>query len=167
MRRILRLIDHINDQVGKLISLLVIFMVGIMVYEVVARYVFDSPTIWAYETITFLLAGYAILGGAYVLRHGAHVNMDILYRRLSPRKQAILDLVTSGLFFLFCAVLIWKGSEWASRSIRLSETTTSTWAPVVYPIKMAIPVGAFLLLIQGLAKFIRDLMTAVTGERPE
>ncbi len=167
MRRILATIDKLNDQVGKLVSFLVIAMIGVMVYEVVARYVFNSPTVWAYETVTFLLGAYAILGGAYVLRHGAHVNIDILSARLSPRKRAILDVITSTFFFLFCVVLLWKGAEWAARSVSLSETTWSSWAPPVYPIKILIPVGAFLLLIQGLAKFIRDLLTAITGARPE
>ncbi|HEY50024.1 MAG TPA: TRAP transporter small permease subunit [Dehalococcoidia bacterium] len=167
MKRFLAVIDWINDQAGKIVSFLVVFMVGVMVYEVIARYVFDSPTAWAYETVTFLLATYSILGGAYVLRHQGHVNMDILYSRLSLRRRAILDLVTSALFFLLCAVLMWKGIDWAMRSIRLAETTTSTFAAPVYPIKAMIPLGTFLLLIQGLAKFIRDLMTAVTGVKPE
>jgi TRAP-type mannitol/chloroaromatic compound transport system permease small subunit len=167
MKRFLAIIDRVNDQVGKIVSFLVIFMIGVMVYEVVARYIFDSPTIWAYETATFILGTYAILGGAYVLRHQAHVNMDIVYGRLSVRKRAILDLITSGFFFLLCVVLLWKGIDYGWRSVQLSETTTSTFAPPVYPIKMMIPVGAFLILMQGLAKFIRDLMTAITGVKEE
>ncbi len=167
MRRILAAIDAINDRIGKAVSFLVIAIVGVMVYEVIARYVFDAPTKWAYETVTFILGAYAILGGAYALRHGAHVNMDILHSRLSPRRRAILDVITSVFFFLFCVVLLWKGSEWAARSIRLSEHTWSPWGPPVYPVKILIPIGAFLLLLQGLSKLIRDLLTAFTGARSE
>jgi TRAP-type mannitol/chloroaromatic compound transport system permease small subunit len=167
MRRLLAFIDAINDRGGKVISFLVVFMIAVMTYEVVARKFFDSPTIWADETIQFLLGGYAILGGGYVLRHAAHVNMDVFYIRMSVRRRAIVDLVTSAFFFLFCAVLLWIGAEQAWKSFSIRETTDSTWAPPEYFVKMAIPVGAFLILLQGLAKFIRDLMTAVTGARPE
>ena len=161
------LIDKINDQVGKLVSFLVIFMIIVMTYEVVARYFFNSPTIWARETVMFLLGGYALLGGAYVLRHEAHVSMDILYQRLSQRRRAILDLITYILFFLFCAVLLWKGIDYAWRSISLRETTDSDWGPPEYIVKTIIPVGAFLILLQGLAQFIRNMITAITGEKPE
>jgi len=161
------LIDKINDQVGKLISFLVIFMIIVMAYEVIARYFFNSPTIWARETVMFLLGGYALLGGAYVLRHEAHVNMDILYQRLSPKRRAILSLITYLLLFLFLAVLLWKGSEYAWRSIGLHETTDSDWGPPEYIIKTIIPIGAFLLLLQGFAQFIRNMITAITGAKPK
>jgi TRAP-type mannitol/chloroaromatic compound transport system permease small subunit len=167
MKRFLDLIDKINDQGGKIISFLVIFMIGAMTYEVIARYVFNSPTIWSRETVQFLLGGYAILGGAYVLRHQGHVNMDILYGRLPPRWRAVADVVTAGFFFLFCGVLMWFGAKYAWKSWGVGETTGSTWAPPEYFIKTAIPVGAFLIIIQGLAKFIRDFMTAIRGVEDE
>jgi TRAP-type mannitol/chloroaromatic compound transport system permease small subunit len=163
MKRFLNLIDKINDQGGKIISFLVIFMIGAMTYEVIARYIFDSPTIWSRETVQFLLGGYAILGGAYVFRHQGHVNMDILYSRLPPRWRAVADLITSGFFFLFCGVLLWFGAKYAWKSWDLGETTGSTWAPPEYFIKTTIPIGAFLIILQGLAKFIRDLMTVIRG----
>ena len=167
MRRLLAIIDTINDQTGKVISCLIVFMIVAMTYEVVARYVFNAPTIWARESAQFLQGGFTILGGAYVLRHGAHVNMDILYGRLSPRRRAIVDLITSSLFFLFCGVLLWQGIDYAWHSFSVGETTGSTWAPPEGFIKMTIPIGAFLIILQGLAKFIRDFMTAVTGVETE
>jgi TRAP-type mannitol/chloroaromatic compound transport system permease small subunit len=165
MKRFLRIIDTISDWSGKIICLLVIPMIAIIVYDAVARYAFNAPTNWAYETVTFLFAGLGILGGAYVLYRRAHVGMDIIYSRLSPRQQAILDLLTSFFFFLFCSILLWKGAEYAWTSLKLRETTTSAFAPPLYVIKMTIPVGAFLIILQGLAKFIRDLRTAIVGSR--
>ena len=167
IRRMLAFIDALNDRAGKLVSFLVIFIIAAMIYEVVARYWFNSPTMWARETAMFLLGGYSLLGGAYVLRHKAHVNMDIVYNRLSPRKRAIADLITSLLFFLFCGVLLWWGIDYASHSLSVGETTGSTWNPPEFPIKLMIPVGVFLLLLQGLAKFVRDLITVVTGTERE
>lgn len=165
MKRFLSIIDTISDWSGKLISLLLIPMIAVIVYDAVARYAFNSPTHWAYETVTFLFAGLGILGGAYVLLHKGHVSMDIIYTRLSPRKQAIMDLLTSFFFFLFCGILLWKGGQYAWTSLKLRETTTSAFAPPLYVIKMTIPVGAFLIILQGIAKFVRDLRTAIVGSR--
>jgi TRAP-type mannitol/chloroaromatic compound transport system permease small subunit len=167
MKRILAAIDWLNDQGGKIVSFLVVFMIIVMTYEVIARHVFNSPTTWARETVKFLLGGYAILAGAYVLRQNGHVNMDLLYRRLSIRKRAILDLATSTFLFLFAGVLLWYGADYAWSSLTIGETTGSTWNPPEFPIKLAIPIGAFLLLLQGLALFIRNVMTVITGIRPE
>lgn len=165
MNRFLYVIDMISDWSGKIICFLAIPMIGIIVYDAIARYAFNAPTNWAYETVTFLFAGFGILGGAYVLYRRAHVGMDIIYSRLSPRGQAILDLLTSFFFFLFCSILLWKGAEYAWTSLKLRETTTSAFAPPLYVIKMTIPVGAFLITLQGIAKFVRDLRTAIVGSR--
>jgi TRAP-type mannitol/chloroaromatic compound transport system permease small subunit len=56
------------------------------------------------------------------------------------------------------------GGRFAMNSLSFRETLSSAWAPPIYPIKFAIPVAAFLLLLQGLAKYIRDLHLAVTGK---
>ena len=165
MKRLLSIVDTISEASGRIISLLIIPMIGVIVYDAVARYAFNAPTNWAYETVTFMFAGLSIMGGAYVLLHRAHVNMDILYSRISPRKQAILDLVTSFFFFIFCGVLLWKGGQYAWTSLKLGEHTNSAFAPPLYVVKMAIPVGAFLILLQGAAKFVRDLTTVITGSR--
>ncbi len=165
MKRFLSIIDTISDWSGKIICFLAIPMIGIIVYDAIARYAFNAPTNWAYETVTFLFAGFGILGGAYVLYRRAHVGMDIIYSRLSPRRQAILDLLTSFFFFLFCSILLWKGAEYAWTSLKLRETTTSAFAPPLYVIKMTIPLGAFLIILQGIAKFVRDLRTAIVGSR--
>jgi TRAP-type mannitol/chloroaromatic compound transport system permease small subunit len=167
MSRLLGAVDWLSDRAGKAVGFLVVFMVAAMTYEVVARYALNSPTIWARETVQFLLGGYAILGGAYVLRHKGHVSMDILYDRLSLRRRAILDLVTSSFFFLFCGVLLWYGVDYAWSSFSVGETTGSTWNPPEGVIKATIPVGAALIILQGLAKFVRDLIAAVKGAAPE
>ncbi len=136
-----------------------------MVYEVVARYVFNNPTIWSFEIGFFMYGGIGILGGGYVLFHGQHVRLDFIYGRLSPRNKAILDLVTAPLFFFALGVLLWQSGVIGFQSVMIGETTGSTWRPPYYPIKMAIPVATFLVLLQGLAKFIRDLFFVLRREQ--
>ena len=141
-------------------------MVGVTTFEVIMRYVFLSPTRWGHETTVYLSGIMYLMGGAYVLYLRRHAMVDVVYGRLSPRIRAIMDLVTFPAFFLFCGVLLWAGAEyfWASAAIR--ETTTSEWAPPIYPVKLFIPLGALLILLQGLAKFIRDFNIAIKGKEP-
>ena len=163
VRAVLHFVDSVNERFGKIIAFLTVGMMGTVTVEVVLRYGFNSPTLWAHETAQFLYGSYCILGGAYVLLHRAHVNMDIMYARLSLRKRAILDLVTSSLFFLFIVVMLWQGTILASRSVAILEATNTAWAPPVWPVKLTLPLAALLILLQGIVKFVRDIETVITG----
>lgn len=158
-----RLVDSINEWVGKFTSYLVLFMIAIIIYEIFVRYFLDRPTIWVHEKSSFIFGVSIMLGGGYALLYRAHVNMDIIYNRFSPRGKAILDLITSVLFFSFALVLVWMGGEFALNSLKVLETSSTTWDPPIYPIKLTIPIGGGLLLLQGLSKFIRDLSIAIKG----
>jgi TRAP-type mannitol/chloroaromatic compound transport system permease small subunit len=167
MKRFLKKIDRISEQSGKAVSFLIVFLVFVILYEISARYLFNSPTIWAHEIAQMVYGAYVILLGAYVLQRKGHVNVDILYNRFRPRTRAIIDLFTWLLFFYFCGLLLLKGGEMAWDSLKILETEPTSFAPPVYPIKMTIPLGALLILLQGLAKFIRDLTFAITGREEE
>ena len=164
MRLLLRAIDSINEGVGKVASPLVVLMAALIGIEVVLRYCFNSPTVWAHETTQYIYGTFIILSGGYVLLHKGHVPMDLLYNRLSPRKRALVDVITAMLFFFFCVLLVWKGGVMAWKAISNLEHSRTVWSPPLYPIKAMIPIGATLLLIQGLAKFIRDLGHLITGK---
>lgn len=153
----LRVVDHISEWSGRLISFLVFPLVLMVVYEVTLRYLFSAPTLWAHDLSCMIFGTIFLIGGAYTLRHDAHVNVDILYRRLSPRGQAILDLFTYVFFFIFCGALFWKGIGMAIRSWQLLEVTQSLGHIPVYPAKTIIPLAALLILLQGGAKYIRSI----------
>lgn len=163
----LHVIDLISEWTGKAVSFLIIPMVLILCYEVVLRYVFNAPTLWAHEISRHFFGLFFVLGFAYTHRHHAHVNVDILIRRLSARGQAIVNIVTSVFFFYLFGLMLWFGSTYAWRAILLQETTQSVFGSPVYPIKVAIPIGALLILLQGLAQLVRDLNTAIKGEKAE
>jgi len=160
---LLRIIDLINLWAGRLTALLMIPMIFIIMWEVIARYGFNSPTDWAFETSLFIFGGFVVLGGGYTLYTNGHVNMDVFFSRLSPRKRAIIDTVTSVFFFLFIFILLRESWDIAWDSFVSREHTWTDWGPPYYPIRMALPVGAFLLLLQGISKFIRDLAMVITG----
>ena len=104
-------VNKLNDWVGRLVCVLILPMIAILLYEVVMRYVFDRPTVWAHETSGMLYTVYFLLGGAYTLRWGGHIQIEFLYVRLSPRKRAILDCCTWLFFYLFAASFYGKGSH--------------------------------------------------------
>jgi len=157
----LGLIDKLNDRVGKGVMFLIAALTLMVVYAVVMRYGFNLPTKWSFEAIGFVFGTYIILAGGYALLHGSHVTVDILYSRFSPRVKAALDVFTSLIFFLFAVVLVWQGGQYAWRAVEIQQTTGSPWNPPVYPVKLMLPIGGALLLLQGIAKFIRDFMTAI------
>ena len=164
MRRVLDIIDSISEWSGKVVSMFIPCMLGILLYEVMLRYVFNAPTNWAHELTQQLFGAYAVLIGAYVLVHRQHVRVDILYTRLSARMRAILYLITSLLFFLFIGVLLTQGVRATLHAVRIMEMSNTIWGPPVYPLKMTVPIAASLMLIQGLGDFVRALRSAITGK---
>lgn len=148
--------SNISEWSGRGVGIALFLLVGVLTYEVITRYVFNNPTIWAHQLSLFLFGTIGMIGGAYVLLHKAHVNLDIIYSRVSRRKQAILDLITAPLFFFIIILMMWVGGSFALRSWAILEPSSTVWAPPIYPFKTIIPVAAFLLLLQGVAKLIRD-----------
>ncbi len=156
--RIIRFIDRLSEWSGKITSYSLLAMIAILSIEVLMRYVFNSPTIWAHELTMYLFAATVMLGGAYALLNDGHVKMDIIYTRLSDRKKAILDIVTFLFFVIFIGALLWKGSDIACKSIKVMEKSDSAWSPYIWPSRLIVAIGALLLLLQGLVNFIKNII---------
>jgi len=152
-----RVIDAMSEWIGKGMSLLLIPMVLLLVFEVTMRYGFNSPTSFSHEASLFLFGITGMLAGAWVLRLDGHIRMDAVYGRLSPRIKALLDVVTAPLFFFLIIVLLFSSYDAACFSVAMREHTSSTWGPPYYPVKIVVPVSALLILLAGVVKFIRDL----------
>ena len=167
MKRLLKIIDSISDWSGKLFSYLLWPGVAVLVYEVVARYVFNAPTIWAHGMTQRIFAVYYFICGAYISLTGSHINMDIIYNRFTPRKRAILDIISFFFFFVFCGVLLWYGSRYAWVSLMNLEPDNTPFRAPLYPIKLMIPLGALLIILQELAQLWRNIYIAITGKSYE
>lgn len=164
LKSILHLIDTLNEWTGKVSAFIIIAMIFIIGYGVVMRYVFNSPVLWAYELSLYLFIAQLLLCAGYGLSHGLHVRMDILYDRFSKRKRAILDSITSVFFFFIVILLLWQGAKYAINAYLTQELAPTAWRPVIWPVKAIYPLGCFLLMLQGVAKLIRDLHYAIKGE---
>src|SRR5690606_10699476 len=93
--------------------------------------------------------------------HRGHVNVDLLHSQFGPRVRAVIDIVGSVIFFIFILALLYFGYDMAQESVRSWETSYSAWNPPIWPIKVAIPVGATLLLLQGIVKLLQDIAIAL------
>ena len=159
-------IDRLSEWTGKGVSWIVLILTAAMGFEVIARYAFNAPTKWAYD-ISYMLGGsFFLMGAAYTLRVGGHVRIDVIYNRFSPRIQAIIDLAfTLVFFFPLWGMLLYTLVPYVYHSWEIGERTLeSFWRPPIYPFKTVMPVGVLLLLLQGLAEFIRSLTIAVRGK---
>ncbi len=132
LRRLVSLIDQVNEWMGQVFSFLALALTLLVVYDVVVRYFFVRPTIWGLEMSCLILTWITFLGGGYSFLHGSQVKVDFFYQKLSLRKKALLDLITYSFFFAFCLVLIWFGGQVAWESLREGRLSTSAWAPPLH-----------------------------------
>ena len=163
----MRYIDKLSEWSGKVFAWLIIPLIFGLVFEVIARYGFNAPTVWSYD-MTYMLCGTLfMMGVAFTIRHNAHVRVDVFYNMLSPRKKSVLEICLYLIvFFPVTVVLFVKGVGYFWDSWVLRETAwLSPWRPIIYPFKAVLPVAALLMILQGMVEFIRNLIFAVRGKQ--
>ena len=156
-----RIVAHINGLIGELVAYWAVIAVFVYYYEVIARYVFNSPTNWAHESMFLMFGMQYLLAGGFVMREGAHVRVDILYNRFSNRGKAIVDIFTSFFFFVFTITLLYTGWTFFHDAFEVWEVSFSEWAIQYWPIKFSLPLGAALLTLQGISQLIKDIAVAI------
>lgn len=157
LRRVIAILEFPPIVIGKLAGWLILPLVGALAFEVVSRYLFHKPTIWAYD-MTYMLAGTLfMLGTAYALQRGSHVRVDFLFSTLRPRWQALLDLILYLVLYFPAMILFFSVAiKFASQSWAQNELyPQSPWMPPIYPFKTIIPITIGLLLIQGIAEILK------------
>jgi TRAP-type mannitol/chloroaromatic compound transport system permease small subunit len=168
MTKIIRVIDTISEWSGKIVCWLVLIFTIVLGYEIVMRYVFNAPTKWAFD-ISYMLGGtYFWLGGGYTLLKKKHVRIDIFYRTFSIRKQALVDIFFSLIFFFpLWGLLLYELIPYVYLSWVTDERSMQGyWMPILYPFKTVMPLGVALLLLQGFAELMRSTLVLVRGENP-
>lgn len=164
LRKIRKVIDTFDDFVGKIAKYTLLAILFCMVFEVIARYGFNSPTIWALDLSRQFLCALGALSGGYVMLYDQHVRVDVFYGSWSVRTRAIVDILTCGLYLIFMVVLVYQTFIAAVDSWTLHERAPTVFAPPLYYIKAIIPIGACLILLQAISKIIHDIIAVVTGE---
>ncbi|MEW8012724.1 MAG: TRAP transporter small permease subunit [Candidatus Thiodiazotropha sp.] len=156
-----RVISRINGLAGEFVAYWSVIAVFVYYYEVIVRYVFNSPTNWAHESMFLMFGMQYLIAGGFVLREGAHVRVDVIYNKLSNRTKAVVDLFTSIFFFIFMLTLLVTGWTFFYDSYEVNEVSISEWGIQYWPIKLALSLGALLLLIQGVAQLLKDISVVI------
>jgi len=155
-------IDAISDFLGKVAMYLAIILLGVVVFEVISRRIFNSPTVWTYEMSTMLFGAFVMFIMPYGMLHGVNVSVDIVTQKFSLKTQRIIDLVTYFiLFFPFMLVLLYAGYKFALSSWLVQETSWSTWKPPLYYYKTCIPVAAFFTVLQGVSETLKRFLVVM------
>lgn len=162
------LIDQLSTWVGKTFGWCILILTFTTSYEVFSRYLFGSPTEWAFDASYMLYGTLFMLAGAYTLARNAHVRGDFLYRAWAPRTQARLDLVLYILFFFpGMLALIYSGFDFAKMAWLMNErSAASPNGPIVWPFKWLIPITGVLMVLQGGVEVARCIICIRTGEWP-
>jgi TRAP-type mannitol/chloroaromatic compound transport system permease small subunit len=162
---VIRSIDTFTDVTGTIFSYMSILLVGAVAYEVIARYLFSAPTIWAFDVTYMLYGALFMLGAAYALHKGAHIRTDFFWEKFTPRTRGLIDSISYVVFFFpsFVALGVIGYNE-ASYALLINETSDQTpWRPALWPFKFVVPIACALLAIQGLSEFLKSFYMARTG----
>ena len=151
-------IDRINTKAGEYVAYWAVISVFVYYYEVTARFVFNSPTNWVHESMFLMFGMQYMISGAYAYREDQHVRVDVFYSKFSTRGKAVADIISSVFFFIFTLTMLWTGWRFASEAVANGETSFTEWGIQYWPIKLAIPIGAALIVLQGVSKLIKDIM---------
>ena len=161
-------IDKFSKIIGNIVCWITIPLILGMVYEVLARKLFLSPTIWAYDMSRFFYGALFMLGAGYALSKGVHIRADFLYRNFKVKTQGRVDFWLYLLFYfpgliVFCYMTVGFVQESIMRNEKGMDTT---WMPYMWPIKTCLLIGIIFLLIQGISELFKSYYAATKGRWP-
>ena len=181
MAKTIEFIDSKMLITGKIFAWLTIFLIYAMIHEVIGRHFFNRPTLWSFDISRMLAGALFMLGAAYTLSKGIHIRADFLYRNWSVKNQARVDLFLYLLFFnpgflvFFFVSFDYAYTSICGRSnleeclggkVRIQRAMDTTWMPIMWPLKSCMPIGAFLLLVQGVSEILKTYYAFVKGRWP-
>ena len=161
VRIFVKYVDAFNRRVGRFAMYLIFPMGGILLFSTISRVFFGVPVNWVMEMSQFALSAYYLLGGAYTLQIDAHVRMDLFYGAMKPRTRAITDAFTIVFVIFYLVVLFGGGLSSTEYAITYNQKNYTAWAPVMWPIKAIMTFGIFLMLLQAISTFFKDVANAL------
>jgi len=162
MQIIISTIDRLADLLASLGKLTIFCLIMAMLYEVFARYILDSPTLWAFDISYMLNGSIFLLGGAYALKVDAHVRIDFISLKFPKRFQQLFNgilylIILAPIFGIFSYV----SSKKAIEAFIVGEVeSVSPWAPLVWPFYSIIAIGLIAVTLQ----FISESLKLLAGQ---
>ncbi|TBH20844.1 TRAP transporter small permease subunit [Thermus thermamylovorans] len=159
-------IDALTEGVGRVVLWLVLLVALLSAGNALMRYGFSYSSNAYLEAQWYMFSLIFLFGGAYALKHNAHVRIDLVFGRLSKRTQAWIDVVGTVLFLLpMAAGVIYLAWPWAMASWSIREMSPDVGGLPRWPIKLALPLGFALLFLQGISELIKRV-AFLTGHLP-
>jgi TRAP-type mannitol/chloroaromatic compound transport system permease small subunit len=156
--RLSRAIDWINGQFGTIATWLVLIAFLVSAGNAASRYLFSESSNGWLEAQWYMFAAMVLLGAPYTLRMNEHVRVDLIYGSLPERARLWIDIL-GGLLFLIpiCAILVYFTWPWFVQSWTIHETSPNAGGLVRWPVKLLLPLGFGLMLLQGLSEIIKRI----------
>lgn len=162
-RRYIMLVDRFNRWIGRIVMYGIFVMMGILLWSSVSK-AFFLPSLWTLEMAQFAMVAYYILGGPYSIQMGSNVRMDLIYGEWSDRRKAQVDAITVLFLITYLGVLLWGGIDSTIYSFQYGgERSPTAWRPYLWPIKVIMCIGIFLMLLQALSELLKDILR-IRGE---
>ncbi len=171
------IIDRINHRIGRVVMYGIFAMMAILAWSSISK-TFFTPSLWTLEMAQFAIMAYYFLGGPYSIQLGSNVRMDLFYHNWSDRKKASVDAITVMFLIFYLGVLLYGGlgstayslGYWGDEPVvfftelatggeeigRLERSPTA-WRPYLWPIKTLLAIGVFLMLLQAISEFFKDI----------
>ncbi|WP_170343591.1 MULTISPECIES: TRAP transporter small permease subunit [Ruegeria] len=157
MRGYVAVIDRTNRWIGRVVMYGIFVMMGILLWSSISK-TFFLPSLWTLEMAQFAMVAYYILGGPYSIQMGSNVRMDLLYGEWSDRRRAWTDAITVLFLIIYLGVMIYGGYDSLSYSLQYGERSPTAWRPYLWPIKVIMVVGLFLMLLQAISELFKDIL---------
>jgi len=182
-----RMVDGMNRRIGLVVMYGVFVLMAILLWSSISK-TFFLPTLWTLEMAQFAMVAYYMLGGPYAILTGANVRMDLFYGNWSLRRKSVIDVVTVLFLLFYLGVLLYgalgstayslgywgdapiaffAGLVTGTEEIGRLEQSSTAWRPVIWPIKVIMICGLFLMLLQALSEMIKDIARALGQDIPE
>jgi TRAP-type mannitol/chloroaromatic compound transport system permease small subunit len=150
------LIDTINEKIGVICNWLVLLACIVSGGNAMVRYAYDTSSNAWLEIQWYMFAALFLLAAGYTLKHNQHVRVDLFYYRYSERTQAWVDLIGTIVFLVpTCAIIIWLSLPMVENSYLIHEMSNDAGGLVRWPVKVLIPIGFALLLVQAVSELIK------------
>lgn len=152
-----RFVDALNYRVGRFAMYLIYVLGAILLASTLSRLFLGASFNWALEMSQFVLSAYYLLGGAYAWQQGAHVRMDLFYQNFPVRRRVTTDAITMVFVIFYLCVVFAGGISSTNYAIVYKQQNYSAWAPVLWPIKTIMTTAIFLMLLQAISSFFKDI----------
>ncbi len=162
-RGFIAIVDRINRYLGRVVMYGIFAMMAVLLWSSISK-TFFVPSLWTLEIAQFAMVSYYILGGPYSIQLGSNVRMDLLYGGWSDRRKAWTDAITVLFLIFYLGVLLWGGVDSTIYAFKYGgERSPTAWRPYLWPIKVIMCTGIFLMLLQSLSELFKDILR-IRGE---